>query len=738
MVHSLVRTLVVLALLVGLAPARAAAQAAPDTAHAVLRTVPATGTVLDHGWKFQAGDDPAWARPDFDDRAWASINPNQHPQLLPQVQAARIGWLRLRLQVPDSLRTRALVLLFQQTCASEVYLNGRLLHRYGRVSAVPGQVRPAGFTADPLEVHFSGPTEQVLAIRFAPWPPLALFKDNINFMRVRITGLPGLLKRNVERAVGPVANFATFAVFLLLSLLHLSFLRYNPAQRANFYFSLYAGAGALGFLALYGGWQVQGMAGTLALGMVADVFLLMSYVWAVRALYALFEYKPGHTYTGLWVALVVCLALSEFTQLTSYSVLTSYSFAFFGFVALVSAEQLRLTMRALRQRKRGAGIIAAGFVGALVFAFVYAMLIITQSQISFRVSSSLVALMALAPALSISLFLAREFALNSELLLVKLRQVQDLSAQTLVQQQEKQALLAAQNEVLEREVAARTAEVAGQRDRAEQALGELKTTQHQLVQAEKMAFLGELTAGIAHELQNPLNFMKNFAEVSTGLVDDIDGERRDSIQSAGLETDILVGLKQNLQQISQHGQRASSIIKDMLAHSRAGTGPRQPTDLNALADEALTLAYEGLLTTDKSFRATLAREFDPGLGPVPVLSQDLGRVLLNLCTNALYAVRERQQVARAAHLAYEPTVTVSTGRTPGPTVEIRVRDNGVGMPAHVREKIFEPFFTTKPAGEGTGLGLSMSHDIVTTGHGGTLTVQSREGEGTEFLVTLPV
>ena len=366
------------------------------------------------------------------------------------------------------------------------------------------------------------------------------------------------------------------------------------------------------------------------------------------------------------------------------------------------------------------------------------MLIITQSQISFRVSSSLVALMALAPALSISLFLAREFALNSELLLVKLRQVQDLSAQTLVQQQEKQALLAAQNEVLEREVAARTAEVAGQRDRAEQALGELKTTQHQLVQAEKMAFLGELTAGIAHELQNPLNFMKNFAEVSTGLVDDMDGERRDSIQSAGLETDILVGLKQNLQQISQHGQRASSIIKDMLAHSRAGTGPRQPTDLNALADEALTLAYEGLLTTDKSFRATLAREFDPGLGPVSVLSQDLGRVLLNLCTNALYAVRERQQVARAAHLAYEPIVTVSTGRTPGPAVEIRVHDNGVGMPAHVREKIFEPFFTTKPAGEGTGLGLSMSHDIVTKGHGGSLTVQSREGEGTEFLVTLPV
>ena len=721
------------ALLLGLTPARALAQAAPDTVEAVLRTVPASGAVLDHGWRFRAGDDPAWARPDFDDRAWAPINPNQRPQLLPQVQAARIGWLRLRLRVPDSLRTRALVLLFQQTCASEVYLNGRLLHRYGRVSAEPGQVQPAGFTADPLEVHFSGPPEQVLAIRFAPWPPLGWFKDNINFMRVRLTGLPGLLKRNVERAVAPVAYFAAFAVFLLLSLLHLAFLRYNPAQRANFYFSLYAGAGALGFLALYGGWQVQGMGATLALGMAADVFVLMSYVWAVRALYALFEFRTGRLYTSLWLGLVVCLALSEFTQFTSFSMKTSYSFAFFSFVALASAEQLRLTLRALRLRKRGAGIIAAGFVGALVCAFIYAMLIIAQAQISFRVSAILVALMALSPALSISLFLAREFALNSELLLVKLRQVQQLSAQTLAQQQEKQDLLAAQNELLEIQVAARTAEVAGQRDRAEHALGALKTAQGQLVQAEKMAFLGELTAGIAHELQNPLAFMKGFAEVSTGLVENMAGEHGEAPSERGLETEILAGLKQNLQQISQHGQRASSIIKDMLAHSRSGTGLREPTDLNALVQESLTLAYEGLQASDKDFRAALKMDFDPALAPTTVARHDLGRVLLNLCTNALHAVRERQRTGEAG---YAPTVTVSTRQLPG-RVELRVRDNGPGMAEAVRAKVFEPIFSTKPAGEGTGLGLSLSHDIVTKGHGGTLTVESHEGQGTDFCIDLP-
>ena len=289
-------------------------------------------------------------------------------------------------------------------------------------------------------------------------------------------------------------------------------------------------------------------------------------------------------------------------------------------------------------------------------------------------------------------------------------------------------------------------------------LAQLKATQAQLVQSEKMAFLGELTAGIAHELQNPLNFVKNFAEVSTDLVDEISGGNRDlagtgPARDAGLESEILAGLKQNLQKISQHGQRASSIIKDMLAHSRSGTGQRVLTDLNALIGESLTLAYQGLQANDKAFRATLTTDFDPKLGLAAVVAQDLSRVLLNLFTNALYAVRQRQQqaVGRAATVAtgpttsdptspdqvYEPTVTVSTRRPAGQVVEIRVRDNGTGMPEDVRNRIFQPFFTTKPAGEGTGLGLSLSYDIVTKGHGGTLTVESQEGQGTEFLIMLP-
>ncbi|MET4074590.1 ATP-binding protein [Hymenobacter sp. UYCo722] len=270
----------------------------------------------------------------------------------------------------------------------------------------------------------------------------------------------------------------------------------------------------------------------------------------------------------------------------------------------------------------------------------------------------------------------------------------------------------------------------------EQSLANLQAAQAQLVQREKMAFLGELTAGIAHELQNPLTFMKNFAEVSTDLVDDIGGTHPGGLPRAtGLEGEILAGLKQNLREISQHGQRATAIIKGMLEHARAGTGQRVPTPLNALVEDSLRLAYQGLRAKDRDFRAELSTAFDPALPLVAVVPQDLSRVLINLLTNAFYAVQQRQR-HHPAPASYRPEVTVRTSFGPG-GVEIRIGDNGTGMPAEVQAKIFQPFFTTKPVGEGTGLGLSLSHDIIAQGHGGTLAVESQPGQGTTFCITLP-
>ena len=292
-----------------------------------------------------------------------------------------------------------------------------------------------------------------------------------------------------------------------------------------------------------------------------------------------------------------------------------------------------------------------------------------------------------------------------------------------------------QNTELERLVAERTATLTQQTEELRYALAELKTTQTQLIQSEKMASLGELTAGIAHEIQNPLNFVTNFADVSAELVQELEEEQQRPARDLALEAELLADLRQNLQKITHHGQRASGIVRNMLEHSRQSTGERQPTNLNQLADEYLRLAYHGLRAKDKTFNATITTFFDPSLKEVEVVAQDLGRVLLNLFTNAFYAVRKRQQAGEAG---YAPTVSVSTLHRAGGQIEVRVQDNGTGIPADIQPKIFQPFFTTKPTGEGTGLGLSLSYDIVTKGHGGTLTVASKVGEGTEFIVSLPL
>jgi signal transduction histidine kinase len=264
----------------------------------------------------------------------------------------------------------------------------------------------------------------------------------------------------------------------------------------------------------------------------------------------------------------------------------------------------------------------------------------------------------------------------------------------------------------------------------ETTLSELKATQNQLIQSEKMASLGELTAGIAHEIQNPLNFVNNFSEVSNELIDEMNQE----IDKGDLEEAKFIAndIKQNLEKINHHGKRADAIVKGMLQHSRSSKAEKEPTDINKLADEYLRLAYHGLRAKDKSFNATLTTNFDENIGTINVVPQDIGRVMLNLINNAFYAVDEKK---KSGIEGYEPTVTVSTTKKED-KIEISVKDNGNGIPDHIKEKIFQPFFTTKPTGSGTGLGLSLSYDIVKA-HGGELKVETKEGEGTMFIISLP-
>ncbi len=267
----------------------------------------------------------------------------------------------------------------------------------------------------------------------------------------------------------------------------------------------------------------------------------------------------------------------------------------------------------------------------------------------------------------------------------------------------------------------------------------LRKTQRQLIHAEKMASLGELTAGIAHEIQNPLNFVNNFSEVNVELV----GEMNEELAAGNwqLAAEIANDLKQNLEKILHHGKRADAIVKGMLQHSRTSSGVKEPTDINALADEYLRLAYHGLRAKDKSFNADFKTDFDLNLPKINVIPQDIGRVLLNLINNAFYAVSVEMQHTTSPqsppprHIPdYEPTVSVSTKKM-GDHILISVKDNGNGIPQNALDKIFQPFFTTKPTGQGTGLGLSMSYDIIKT-HGGELKVETKEGEGSEFIISL--
>ncbi len=247
-----------------------------------------------------------------------------------------------------------------------------------------------------------------------------------------------------------------------------------------------------------------------------------------------------------------------------------------------------------------------------------------------------------------------------------------------------------------------------------------------------MASLGELTAGIAHEIQNPLNFVNNFAEVNSELI----AEMKEELSKGNFEEakNIADNIDENEKKIIFHGKRADGIVKGMLQHSRSSSGVKEPTDINALADEYLRLAYHGLRAKDKAFNASMKTEFDESLGKVSVVPQDMGRVILNLITNAFYSVYEKKKQDLPG---YEPMVTVSTKRE-GDKVLISVKDNGNGIPQKVLDKIFQPFFTTKPAGAGTGLGLSMSYDIVTKAHNGEIKVETKEVEGTEFIVVLPM
>jgi two-component system, NtrC family, sensor kinase len=721
-----------------------------------VNSLPPEGVMLNNGWKFHAGDDPGFASPEYDDTEWEPIDPTVNVLELPPVTRSDIGWIRLRITKGSDLTNQPLALLISQNIASEIYLNGQLTYKFGTISKDIDKIvayNPAANSPNrgkPFAVPVEDKSDLLIAVRFAVQP-------NINYeiggnlsplMLIRLNSVNEAFDQvwKNERHF-PINNTFRVGAYLILAFLHLAFFIYNPSQKAYLFFFLFAicyvPADILQFnlpsevealytttLLYYAFWEISGL------------FLM-------TALYRLLGQKLGWIYWILVLATIAGFFLNNWVYST------------FVIQNLVSLELVRTSLKALKLKTRGAWILATGAISFLIFqgAFIVGFYFklsywfIPISEIHL-LADLLYVIAALSIPVATTIYIALDFAFTGHALQEKLVEVEKLSERTIEQEKEKREILSSVNETLEKQVSKRTQEL-------RESLENLKATQAQLVQSEKMASLGELTAGIAHEIQNPLNFVNNFSEVSNELIKEIQDIRHktqdQSIKSE--EDEILNDIASNLEKINHHGKRAADIVKGMLQHSRSSSGVKELTDINALADEYLRLAYHGLRAKDKSFNAKFETHLDPTLPKVNIVPQDIGRVVLNLINNAIYAVNDRKKLLAASNepLAnYEPTVSVSTKKE-GNKVLISVKDNGNGIHPKILGKIFQPFFTTKPTGQGTGLGLSLSYDIVKA-HGGELKVETlsadlsdhnvvkaeaaaqagNEGEGSRFIIQLPI
>lgn len=687
-----------------------------------LDSLPATGAWIDKGWRWQAGDNPTWRAPAFDASRWDTIPAFPSIDSLPGYRQHHIGWIRIIVEVSPRLAAQPIAIQVYQRGAAELYLDGQLIRRFGSIS--PGgqlQRAEASYTDEYTISSKLIAGRHVFAVRLANLSLPGYVPSSVNrtatVLALKLVPTAGLVKQTANKAFLKAANtFWVLGFFLALAVVHLFYFIYRR-RRVSLVFALTMLLGAA-YIGLMDGsrfatdplvWEwlalIRGV--SLALYLMS---LLLTYHLLLRSRLNIF----------FWIGSVLMLGnvlLDGYTAFRHGDTLFSIG------ISAMFTSGMALSIRAVKARQSD-GWVTLGCTVVLIIAmttqlFVNLLFPAVFAPYAATLNELTSFVFLLTVPLTLALLLARENAHTNRQLAQNLAEVKQLSA-------EKEEILTQQKALLEQQVAERTQAL-------RQSLDELRTTQQQLVQREKMASLGELTAGIAHEIQNPLNFVNNFTEVSIELAQELSDERTRPNRDDALEAELLTDLTQNLEKIGHHGKRASNIVRGMLEHSRSSGGERQPTDLNALADEYLRLSYHGLRAKDKTFNAKLVTEFDPALPPLPVVGQDIGRVLLNLFNNAFYAVQER---ARQDKTGYEPTVSVQTEQVAN-RVTIRVIDNGMGIPAALREKIFQPFFTTKPTGQGTGLGLSLSYDIISKGHAGVLRVESEEGAGTTFVIELP-
>ncbi len=679
------------------------------------------------GWLFHEGNDSSWADPDADTNDWKKFKPLELSTTLEDEDGRVEGWFRLRVKLDSSLANIPLGISRQLWSATDVFIDGKLIQSYGNTGDPFEAYNPVLKEAIPVTLVPN--VEYLVAVHFVDYETAFTNRHN----RLWATNLFKLLN-----LTGPDYNefvkYQTKSTYIYTSV----WVSVASLLMVLFWFLLYLNPNQRLFLLI-------AILTTLDLNIILSYNLgnfieLSSVSDKVRDVFWDFTGPMLSSFTLIIVEYVLRKKISTITKVTTLllpfvSVVAHlYDISWpFGITNSIMLGRFLYLVNVHRKSMAPAqwSVIAAmaiPTIGVIAFTVVHKY----DFELFLTYEKPLFSLLTLGAPLMLLIYIAVRF---KEIL----KEVEAEARKVISVTEEKKVLLTSQNEMLEKQVAERTIEL-------KTSLDTLKSTQSQLIQSEKMASLGELTAGIAHEIQNPLNFVNNFSEVNSELI----SEMKEALAKGNVDEarSIAATLEENESKIVSHGKRADAIVKGMLQHSRTSSGKKEPTDINALCDEYLRLSYHGLRAKDKSFNAKFESNFDPQLEKTLVVPQDIGRVILNLINNAFYAVTEKRSAFakvsssteatadKEIQSAYEPTVTVSTWRDNG-MVAISVKDNGVGIPQKALDKIFQPFFTTKPTGQGTGLGLSLSYDIVKA-HGGELKVETKEGEGSEFVIVLPV
>jgi|SRR5579863_789841 len=682
-----------------------------------LTGLPPEGILLEKGWKFHAGDDSAWANPELNDKDWQPINPSLDIRHIPQIRNVPIFWLRLKLLVDSSFLDQPIGMTLSQVGASEIYLQGRLTYKFGQIDTSIGRTRSKYLLNSPFGFKLGSKRIQTIAVRYEYYPKTFLIKygeDNYCLHIELNNPGPTFAKSQNQTLSNYIRELSMAALRMMLGFLCFGLYFSFRSQKAYLYL------GIRNFLLVGGG---------LLIGLIARELANVTFVsMALFAAMAINEFSTFFNLNGIYLLYdrkknwfyPVLIGFALIT-LISFIVFYEWGGIFYGiFYLLYSFEVARLNFLAVRKRRPGAIIL---LISSIFFFIFIGCTFVAAYLYSLHAAYIFVFLAVIFDPFAWSLFMAGEYARSGIALQARVREVEDLSKKTILQEQEKQQLLTNQNETLEKRVAERTSQL-------KESLTNLQKTQAQLIQSEKMASLGELTAGIAHEIQNPLNFVNNFSDLNKELIDEASKANEDG--NSIVVKELLSTLKDNEEKIFHHGRRADTIVKGMLQHSRTSNGQKESIDLNRLVDEYLRISYQGLRTRDNSFNSKMETNFDPTITRIKIIPQDIGRVLLNLYNNAFYAVKEKTNQQSEG---YEPTVTVSTVKSHD-RVEIKVKDNGNGIPQKIIDKIFQPFFTTKPTGQGTGLGLSLSYDIIKA-NGGVIKVDTEERKFTEFTIALP-